>query len=466
MAVYTKLMQHQKDIVGFIKDLQYFGVFADYGTGKTLTALKFVDINKLNKVLVVSSKTAITGTWPEEIAKHTDFKFVQILATTPKKKVEILYKGLLYANEPETPYGRSMRNTVIFLVNFDGVGNIFNELLDAGFDAIFVDESTRIKSHDARRTIILWKLANYIPIRGILSGFPVTEDLRNIYSQIKFLDAGEALGNNYYKFVNKYFVKTSPVKSTPRRKGVKEILEKIKPFCIRVTNETLDLPPKSYKIIKVPPTAKQKKIMKELNEFFMVECGRVKLNVEYVFTLIAKSLQICNGFIKDNEGNHEIIPTNKDNALMDLLEDIDVSKNKALIWCHHKFVVKKLSKILTKFGIKHLTLTGDTPDISRVVSKFQNSKNYNIILATQKKASESITLTKAKYAIYYSNSWSYDERGNSEARCYRKGSEIHDHIMYIDLIVENTIEQNVLDCLRNKKNLVQSLKKEFGGLKA
>ena len=47
--IYTKLMPHQVKIVKFIKNKKYWGIFADYGTGKTLCALTYIELNKLRK---------------------------------------------------------------------------------------------------------------------------------------------------------------------------------------------------------------------------------------------------------------------------------------------------------------------------------------------------------------------------------------------------------------------------------
>jgi SNF2 family DNA or RNA helicase len=106
-------------------------------------------------------------------------------------------------------------------------------------------------------------------------------------------------------------------------------------------------------------------------------------------------------------------------------------------------------------------LTGATQDTNKVVQIFQKSRDSNILIATQKKAAESVTLTSAKYAMYYSNIWSNDARSNSEARIRRKGSEIHNHITYIDLITKGSIEEKVYECLRKKKDLINELKSAF-----
>ena len=108
-----------------------------------------------------------------------------------------------------------------------------------------------------------------------------------------------------------------------------------------------------------------------------------------------------------------------------------------------------------------LTLSGETDDPGAVVKTFQHSSRHDILVATLKKASESITLTSSRNAIYYSNNWSYDLRGNSEARIRRKGSEKHSHITYTDLYIKDSVEQLVYECLRSKENIVKRLKKYF-----
>ena len=157
----------------------------------------------------------------------------------------------------------------------------------------------------------------------------------------------------------------------------------------------------------------------------------------------------------------EVIETHKDEALISILEEIDAYNHKVIIWCAYLFTIKKLERILKKLGYGVLKLTGEVKDVQSIVSAFQNLKKYQILLATQKKASGSITLTKCRYAIYYSNTWSYDERANSEARIRRKGSEHHASIIYTDLVTKGAVESKVYDCLRKKKNLVEELKKEF-----
>jgi SNF2 family DNA or RNA helicase len=488
-------MKHQKLVIDFIKntDTNYAGIFCSYGTGKTLIALQLVEDNKWNRILVVSSKTAIEVTWPSEIEKHSDFRYVHLLGNEPYK-LRSLKLGLKISKQAEGRYYAAVNRTVFFLVNFDGVRNIYNELYTSDFDAIFIDESTRIKSAGALRTKVLWALGKAIPNRYIMTGWPTTENVGELYSQIKFLDYGKTFGNSFHIFQKTYFSNHN-YRLFLRKGSEQKIFAKIKPFCIRIENDVLALPPVVYDLKMLKPTDQQQQLLDNFKLYFQLEFGKVKIDTTSVFTLLNKALQICDGFIQNNwfigkkadefiechkchrqfgiekikksecprcghNGYREVMETPKDEVLLDLVDEIG-NQNKILIWAQYKFSVKKISKLLTKQGHDILTLTGATENAAEVVKAFQFSKHNNILVATQKKASESINLTNCKYAIYYGNSWSADLRQNSEARIRRKGSEKHSSIIYTDLVLKGTVENLVYDCLRRKKKLTAELQRVF-----
>ena len=480
-------MGHQISAVEFCtekNELPYSGIFADYGTGKTLMALMIIEIlrlieeQKIRKVLIVAPSLAIETTWCDEIKKHSDFRFC-ILKGTAKAKANLLEYVVGMMDKPER-YGTNVKSErpMLVLINYEGIKSIHEELSRAGFDAVFADESTKIKTHDAERTMALYKVSENIRHRYVMTGFPVTENIAELYSQIKFLDRGKVFGQSYYAFINRYFVRFGQ-KLVVKKRAIKQILDLIKPFCIRITNESLKLPPKTYKELSLEMTDQQRELLTGLNDTFRLELGKVKIDTKYIFTLISKSLQICDGFVQHIEyekkevkgklvntnkiisSELEIVDTNKDEALIETLNEIDITKNKVVIWCAFLFSVQKLERIFRKLGIRSISLTGATEDTNKVVKLFQRSKEFNVILCTQKKAAESVTLTSARYAIYYSNIWSNDARLNSEARIRRKGSEIHKNIIYINLLTKGSVEEKVYECLRKKKDLINELKTAF-----
>lgn len=469
--------KHQMTIVNFGMGKDILGMFSEYGTGKTWVSLQLMEMRKFRKVLVVATNLAIDTTWSDEIRKHSDFRFC-VLRGTAKQRVNLLEYAMGQINDPNRFGHYGAKNTsMLFLINYDGVRSVYYELMQAGFDAIFLDESTKIKTFDSARTLAVYEVGGVIPFRCIMAGFPITEHLAEIYSQIKFLDRGKTFGLSYYAFLNRYFVRMG-MKMLVKKKAIKQITDLISPFCIVVPND-LKIP-KVYKKISLELTEEQEGLLKSLNDTFKLTLGEVKIDTKYIFTLIAKSLQICDGFVQhieyeyiEKDGkqvrtnkklseNLEIVDTNKDEALIEVLDAIDVSKNKVVIWCAFLFSVEKIKAILTKMRIPVLTLIGGNIDDNKTVQWFQKSTDHNVLICTQRKAAESVTLTAARYAIYYSNTWSNDARQNSEARIRRKGSEIHKNITYVDLVTKCAAEEAVYNCVRvTKKNLVEELKRQF-----
>jgi SNF2 family DNA or RNA helicase len=59
-----------------------------------------------------------------------------------------------------------------------------------------------------------------------------------------------------------------------------------------------------------------------------------------------------------------------------------------------------------------------------------------------------LTLTAANTAIYFSNSFSLEERLQSEDRCHRIGTK--EPVVYIDLVAADTVDERIAAALQSK----------------
>ena len=62
-----------------------------------------------------------------------------------------------------------------------------------------------------------------------------------------------------------------------------------------------------------------------------------------------------------------------------------------------------------------------------------------------------LTLTAATTVVYFSNSYAYEDRSQSEDRAHRAGQT--KTVTYVDLVAKNTADTLILKALQNKKSL-------------
>ena len=92
----------------------------------------------------------------------------------------------------------------IYVINFEGVKLIYNELVNMNFDCVIIDESSKIRNLKSQITQTMLNLKEQIKHRYVLSGCPTPNHNSEIFPQMKFINE-EVLGTNYYGFLAKYF---------------------------------------------------------------------------------------------------------------------------------------------------------------------------------------------------------------------------------------------------------------------
>jgi SNF2 family DNA or RNA helicase len=286
------------------------------------------------------------------------------------------------------------------------------------------------------------------------------------------MDGGATFGPNFYAFRDKYFEdKNASMRGMqnyfpnwqPRAKMQDELAERLSLSSMVVKKEEcLDLPPLLKKVIQVQMTKEQiaaYNMMK--NDFIAFIEGEHEENKAVVAQLaITKALrlaQITSGFAKTEEGEEVDFKTNpKINALLDLLEQIE---GKVIIWAHFKHNVRAIEKacIKAKYGVK--TLFGDLTNAQKQenLQTFRNDPETRILIANQATGGTGLNLIEAKYSIFFSKSFSLADDLQAEARNYRGGSEIHDKITRIDLVVPETIDESISTALAAKQQVADDI---------
>jgi SNF2 family DNA or RNA helicase len=353
----------------------------------------------------------------------------------------------------------------IFIINYESVAGLKDRLLNYCFECMIVDESHRIKNIKADRTKNVIEVGRYVRYKYILTGSPILNSPIDIFSQYLFLDNGKTFGGNFFSFRNKYFVDVNAgfnkkreyfPKFTVRTNLLPEINEKIlKQASVIKKVDCLDLPSKIYENFYLEMSteikAAYKSMEKELITLFENDPTQAMVASTAAVKLVRLS-QITSGYLKlaDTNTIKRFKENPKINAVKEILEEI-AETAKVIIWAIFIENIKMLQEALVEYN--PAVIYGETNDKFAEQEKFKNDTTCRIMIANPQAAGIAINLVEASYAIYYSQNFSLEHRLQSEDRCHRIGSEIHDKITYIDLIYQKTIDEKVCFALKNKQKL-------------
>jgi len=452
---------HQEVALALSSKFSSFALLCEMGTGKTKPVLDLFRLRwKLGQArkLIVLCPKSVVGTWKEEIAIHTkivpedvfvmkeEFKAGKTLAREdlligflkhPKQKVAILHYDLL-----RTFPGIEVK---------DKLNGFLNECRhELGRTMLAIDESTRIKSPSAMRTKVTHKLCRSIPYRVIMTGVFISKDLLDIHSQWYAVDLGEALGQSFKAFrENLFFTDKSKYHWFPKP-GTKDLLTNLingQGFRIRKA-ECLDLPPKVYSVRRVEMGKDQERLYQKIKEEMFVQIDGETIGCSQILTKLAKLAEVTSGFVMAKDGT--VVKT--DNPKMAELEAIldEAQGSKAVVFAVHRHAVETITE---KFRESRgaIALYGKTSDDAEaIVRRFQNDPDCRLLVANQASGGIGISLTAADLVIYFSNSFSLEERLQSEDRCHRIGSEKFDKVTIVDIVVPGTIDDAMLGVLTRK----------------
>lgn len=249
---------------------------------------------------------------------------------------------------------------------------------------------------------------------------------------------------------------------TPFKHVQEEVWDKISPFVSSLTKEEAlpYLPSKVYKRISVPLSSHTKKLYTQLLKTHFTD----KTVCDNSMSLYHQLQDICNGYEPETTDDGEVLlhtySTEKLDVLKSVLESIDVSQNQVVVWASRKQFLRDIySFCRTIEGVIPELYDGDTlaEERIKIENRFAENK-INVLCINQATGAYGLDCLKnASYAIYMCSDYSAERRSQSEDRIdrFRSGDNLQSKII-IDIFVEGTVEEKVLDSLQRGKDLITS----------
>lgn len=453
----AKLYPHQEKARNFIISNNGKGaLFFDVGCGKTLTSLAVFDAMKLKRMLVICPLSILENAWGGDIVKFTSFTYQNLR----NKNID--------------------KNAQIFLINYEAcLGDKFPKLLsEIKPDMLVLDESVRIKSHSAKTTKSILKFASYVPHRIILSGCPAPNNMMEYWSQMQFIDSS-IFNKSFFAFRGSYFHLQRGNQSIPSgmfitRDKYKEIfgkgfkyeitpgnkkkmMDRMRPFALWVKKEDcLSLPDEIDMNRTVTLSTEEMKSYKEMKNYLVTIIQQEMIAATNALSKLIKLREITSGFLIDYTGTVKGFGTSKLNELESILEEL--GDKQAIIWINFKH---EATTITNAIGIdKCAQVHGDIKDKNAEINDFTSGRKRYLI-ANPASASSGLNLQNCDTQIFFSLSYSYDDYYQCRGRTHRSGQK--NTCVYIHLLAKDTIDEKILDVLRNKEDAVEIVHKFLKG---
>ena len=433
-----KLYRHQKIALSYMRSNNYFALFMEQGTGKTIPSLfRIFDLLKdgsIEDALVVAPKSAL-GAWERDI-------------------------------ELFDPDDREILRSGITLINYDKVwrGDKKSPYYKK-YGCIILDEAHLIKNRTSRRSKFLLRIATLADYRYILTGTPIGNgQLENIWSLYCFLDPylergypySRIFGGSYKKFEDRYCILNMYHKPTSYI-HVKELQDIINEHSYRVKKvDCLDLPDKlPDEVIKVDL------IEKNLYKRLATESAILEYEIlaDNPLSRLVKLRQLCSGYIKVDPqiGEDVEVKTEKIQVLEELIDGYEDDK-KLVIFAEFKYSIKKIVDLLKKKKIKHVVLDGDQKD-KTIWRQFQTDKTIRVIVCQYQTASAGIDLFASDTIIYYEPTLRSNTLEQSRDRIHRTGQA--NKCSYIHLLTKGTVEVDIYRALSGYSDFSEKLFSEY-----
>jgi len=442
-----------------------YGYFMEMGTGKTKVLIDnmamLYDKGKINGALIIAPK-GVVKTWHEqELPTHLPDHIENVTTLWQPnitKKQETKLNNLF-------DLGTDLH---IFIMNVEALSTnkgvkFAEKFLRSHRTLMALDESTTIKNPSAKRTKNVLALAPMAKYRRILTGSPVTKNPLDLYTQCEFLDPFLLNFNSWYAFRNRYaimktiHVRGRSIQTVHKFQNLGELSDRLKGFSYRVLKEDcLDLPEKIYMKRHVALTKEQENLYEQMRKTAIANLNGKVTSTVTVLTQLMRLQQITCGHFVADDGTVQTIKNNRLDELMDVLEE---TENKAIIWAYWQRDVQDIrDAIEKKYGPRSVVdYYGLTPQDERQdnIRRFQNDNECRFLIGTPSTGGYGITLTEANTVIYYSNGYDLEKRLQSEDRAHRIGQK--KNVTYIDLIAEDTVDEKIVKSLRKKINIASEV---------
>lgn len=441
------LREYQKRGFLWIKTLKYNGfggiLADDMGLGKTLQVIAFLLSEYLegegNSPSLIVAPASLVFNWQSEIRKFApDLPVQMVVGKAGDRKSIIEHAG----------------SRDILVTSYDLLKRDIGLYENRTFSNQIIDEAQYIKNHNTQAAKAV-KMVN-AGFKLALTGTPVENRLSELWSIFDYLMTGFLY--SYQRFREELEL---PIVQDNSENEIKRLQKMIRPFVLRRLKKDVlkDLPDKLEKNYYAKMEGEQQKLydahVKRMQLMLDKQSEEeFKSSKIQILSELTRLRQLCCSpeLIFDEYTGGSA----KSDLCIDLIKNAVSGGHKILIFSQFTSMLSILEERMKAEKISFYTLTGSVnkEKRARMVEDFNND-DTSVFCISLKAGGTGLNLTSADIVIHYDPWWNLAVQNQATDRAHRIGQE---HVVMVyRLIVEGTIEDNIVKLQEKKKELAEQI---------
>lgn len=237
---------------------------------------------------------------------------------------------------------------------------------DNQYDLIIADEAHYLADEETNRFQRMMLLRNSAASALALSGTPLSNMLKSLWAQYMWLDKGRTLGPSYSAYMKWYLRQTPGARDNADTESAEDrVARAISRITFPLTMKEAfpDKPEKHHQVVRVPMTKEQSQYYAMVRKQAETAVGAGTVTAPEIIARLTKLLEITQGFVIDNNKIVQQFSSAKLTVLEEMLTGTgDFANLRVAVWCAFRHDIIRISEMLTKHKIKHLTLQGGMSD--------------------------------------------------------------------------------------------------------
>ena len=403
-----KPFDHQKETSSFLTLHRRAFCFNEQGTGKTSSVIWAADYllkeKFINRVLVICPLSIMQSAWEADLFKFAMHRTCAIAHSYSKEK-------RIQAIQSDADF---------VIINYDGLEIIKDEISNAKFDLIVVDEANAYKNVQTKRWKILASVIRPETWVWMLTGTPASQSPTDAYGLAKLINP-TGVPKFFGAFRDMVLQKITQFKWIPKPSSERVVHQVLQPAIRYTKEECLDLPDMTYVTREVPLSAQQNKFYEAIRNNMMTVAAGEEITTVNAAVNLNKLLQLSCGAVYSDSG--EIVAFDAKNRMTALLEVIEEASHKVIVFAPFKHAIEIIAEEMRKNKIPAEIIHGGVSATKRteIFSRFQTEDNPRVLIIQPQAAAHGVTLHAANVVVWWGPITSIETYLQANARVHRAG---------------------------------------------